>query len=452
MVSSSVNDKLSPMVSSSVNDKLSRPPYLLLTEAYKKMAQAGYRPAAPSDGFGNITVPVVELDLEAEADAYARDFLKEENSQRFTVGCPDYGDGPALAYTVEAARLINGQAPAVALKMLSLASEDLRARYQRKDKEVPEAEAAGSGRTYVVLASLDGQVATVKIGHADDPAKRLRELQTGNPCKLELLAILPNHGQTAERALHKKFARYATGGGREWFALPLATLEAVTGRSDPDDPVPHYRHVTDTGFKVELYHPAELLKQPGVRGKGRGPTRQELEELNWALANRYFRMGWHTCAHALYLSECTKRGAPCVPGGDHESVWVPDPATIIKSDTDGCAPFVLDQPYGLSDQEREDSRQYADAFGLSICGSKYGDYYDSWHAEEIRTRRFWPEHRIVPLEHLLMRHPPAPAEWPDYTQEVAPAWRSEYALMLRGERYPTSPIGWYPWAGWVSVA
>ncbi len=40
--------------------------------------EARYRPAAPSDGFGNITVPEDELDLDAEARAYAERWSREE--------------------------------------------------------------------------------------------------------------------------------------------------------------------------------------------------------------------------------------------------------------------------------------------------------------------------------------------------------------------------------------
>lgn len=135
-------------------------------------------------------------------------------------------------------------------------------------------------RTYVISAGTHGQVATVKIGRADDPAQRLRKLQTGNHQKLELLVVLPNSGQTAELALHRKYAKYATDSGREWFALPVAELEVLIGLRDVNDPVPHYLHVTDHGFEVALYHPAELARFKQIGD----------EELKWAQANRYFRM------------------------------------------------------------------------------------------------------------------------------------------------------------------
>ena len=51
-------------------------------EAYKMMAELGYRPAAPSDGFGGITVPYVELEVDIEAREYAQRFAAEEETDR----------------------------------------------------------------------------------------------------------------------------------------------------------------------------------------------------------------------------------------------------------------------------------------------------------------------------------------------------------------------------------
>lgn len=42
--------------------------------AYRQMVRF-YRPAASSDGFGNVTVPVRELDLAAECSGYAATWL-----------------------------------------------------------------------------------------------------------------------------------------------------------------------------------------------------------------------------------------------------------------------------------------------------------------------------------------------------------------------------------------
>lgn len=54
----------------------------------------------------------------------------------------------------------------------------------------------------------------VKIGYSKDPSQRLKELQTSNPVKLKLLAILPGW-YTTEAEFHRVFARFRVN--REWF-------------------------------------------------------------------------------------------------------------------------------------------------------------------------------------------------------------------------------------------
>lgn len=58
-----------------------------------------------------------------------------------------------------------------------------------------------------------------KIGKASDPQRRLKELQTGNPFDLELLAAFKcksqSHAFYLEKLAHKVFARYRIN--REWF-------------------------------------------------------------------------------------------------------------------------------------------------------------------------------------------------------------------------------------------
>ena len=73
-------------------------------DAYRQMSDAAhYRPAAPSDGHGNITVPDEDLDLEAECAKYARDWWREEDEQKFTIGCPDFSLRKTLIFCIEAA-------------------------------------------------------------------------------------------------------------------------------------------------------------------------------------------------------------------------------------------------------------------------------------------------------------------------------------------------------------
>jgi hypothetical protein len=75
--------------------------------AYQVMAEIlHYRPAAPSDGFGNITRPLEELDLDAEARHYAARWDEQESTGEFLIGCTDYSLAPATVFVIEAARLL----------------------------------------------------------------------------------------------------------------------------------------------------------------------------------------------------------------------------------------------------------------------------------------------------------------------------------------------------------
>ncbi|MEX2653144.1 MAG: hypothetical protein WD473_11970 [Acidimicrobiia bacterium] len=83
-----------------------------IVDAYKRMAkEARYRSEAPSDGCGNITAPLEDLDIDAEAVRYVRWWWKTEDRQLYDLGCPCGSDRPALIFIVEAARNLNGMAP-----------------------------------------------------------------------------------------------------------------------------------------------------------------------------------------------------------------------------------------------------------------------------------------------------------------------------------------------------
>ena len=93
---------------------------------YRRLArEARYRPAAPSDGLGNITVPERELDLDAEATEYAMSWLAEEHGLDYSLGCPDWHDRPALIFAVEAARAICGGNRVLARRLLAMAFEGI---------------------------------------------------------------------------------------------------------------------------------------------------------------------------------------------------------------------------------------------------------------------------------------------------------------------------------------
>ncbi len=76
-------------------------------EAYKMMAESGYRPAAPSNGMGTIIVPHAELEVDIEARTYAEHFLVEEKTGTYYAGCTDYASNRAAVLALEAFRLMN---------------------------------------------------------------------------------------------------------------------------------------------------------------------------------------------------------------------------------------------------------------------------------------------------------------------------------------------------------
>lgn len=102
-------------------------------EAYRRMAQeAQYRPAAPSDGMGNITVPFAELEVGIEAREYANRWWQAEDAGDYVIGYPSFERRPALIFTVEAARVICGSTDetgiATAARLLRMAATELEQR------------------------------------------------------------------------------------------------------------------------------------------------------------------------------------------------------------------------------------------------------------------------------------------------------------------------------------
>lgn len=67
---------------------------------------------------------------------------------------------------------------------------------------------------YVIRAT--STPATYKIGIALDPQRRMRELQTGNPYRLELAYVLSGGGFAVEQRLHRRLDATRLHG--EWFA------------------------------------------------------------------------------------------------------------------------------------------------------------------------------------------------------------------------------------------
>lgn len=94
-------------------------------QAYIQMAkEANYRPAAPNDGFGNITGP---SSVELESALYASWFEAEDNLRDFYIGCCDLRTARAFVWVVEAARQLSGGEPgnATTVKLLKMATKEI---------------------------------------------------------------------------------------------------------------------------------------------------------------------------------------------------------------------------------------------------------------------------------------------------------------------------------------
>ena len=101
-------------------------------QAYLQMArEAKYRPAAPSDGCGNIQLTLEEVRdparLWSEAAEYALRFSREEDSDTFWIGCSDFRTAKAFLCCIEAARLLAGGdfGRAAALALLRIAVKEV---------------------------------------------------------------------------------------------------------------------------------------------------------------------------------------------------------------------------------------------------------------------------------------------------------------------------------------
>jgi hypothetical protein len=82
-------------------------------DAYQEMAKrTNYRPAAPSDGLGNITLSKEQIAdpvrLRNESVTYATEFADEDDAMEFWVGCSNFETNRALVYAIEAARAMRG--------------------------------------------------------------------------------------------------------------------------------------------------------------------------------------------------------------------------------------------------------------------------------------------------------------------------------------------------------
>ena len=92
-----------------------------------------------------------------------------------------------------------------------------------EDFEIPE-----NLPTMYVYAIRNKHTGRIKLGISENPERRLKELQTGNDCELELLAYREAANRFKdEKAIHDKHQHLRVRG--EWFDTPVAYAVATDG-------------------------------------------------------------------------------------------------------------------------------------------------------------------------------------------------------------------------------
>jgi hypothetical protein len=87
---------------------------------------------------------------------------------------------------------------------------------------LPLLEGDGSGQVVYFIRQLPR--GPIKIGRGKDAQTRLARLQTGSPCPLDVIGVVPG-GPALEAELHRLFARYRLHG--EWFAPAPSLLRFI---------------------------------------------------------------------------------------------------------------------------------------------------------------------------------------------------------------------------------
>jgi hypothetical protein len=101
-------------------------------DAYLAMAkEVRYRPQAPNDGRGHITLTEAQCSnlhrLHQEAVQYALRFDSEENTRSFSIGCSNFCTNKAFIWTIEAARLLAaGLYDDVAVQLMKMAIREIK--------------------------------------------------------------------------------------------------------------------------------------------------------------------------------------------------------------------------------------------------------------------------------------------------------------------------------------
>lgn len=165
---------------------------------------------------------------------------------------------------------------------------------------------APSGRDTAIYFVQSEHGGEIKIGRADDVAKRLVGLQTSRPDKLVLLASVKGSIQQ-ERELHERFARHRVKG--EWFSPVPELLQLIKSVAENGASALTQRHTSQVvtmndSFEVTLnradLNHADLSRavpsraQEGARAGGGGTTEEERFIAARAFVRREFAQRWTT--------------------------------------------------------------------------------------------------------------------------------------------------------------
>lgn len=129
-----------------------------------------------------------------------------------------------------------------------------------------------------IIRSGDGVRQPVKIGMADDPKKRIKTLQTGNPNQLHLVMIIEcnsrRHARLLESTLHNHLCGVNVLG--EWYKIKEHQLYKVLRQLGSSD---ECRIVEEHQTESVVSKERSLLRSERKRSEGAKKANAELEKI-----------------------------------------------------------------------------------------------------------------------------------------------------------------------------
>ena len=163
---------------------------------------------------------------------------------------------------------------------------------------------------YMIQAGENGPV---KIGKAERPALRLREIQRLNHAKLRIIRLFEG-GRAEERRLHQIFAAFRMHG--EWFELTSLMLRGNFGLTPISKNIRNDAHRSERpGSKAIVFGPDKQARLPGL---SRTATPQPLR------SGPYIRTKKHKKFVRLYCQERAKPYSLEQPSLPLPSNWTPE--------------------------------------------------------------------------------------------------------------------------------